>query len=1127
MDTSRRGRRRFYYENGWAEAEGYGNCVIPTWRRGCSSTYNLKEVATALTKWKRETIGVNKDEISYPRKKKDEISRLLKDLQRLEADGSQTDNAEEKSIREKPQTCWKIEENYWAQRAGTTWLRLGDKNTKFFHASAVQRRKRNLISKLKDSSGVWIDEAADIEKHISDFYKELFRDERRVTDLSAMRDYPTVIDQSMQAKLDGPILEWEIKNAVFQMGPSKSPGPDGYPGSFFQRHWMLIKDDLISEIQGFFQNHVFPEGWNITNLTLIPKVRSPKSISQYRPISVANFRATVISKVLANRLKPFIPGMVSELQSAFTGNRSIQDSIIIVHEVMHKLKNRKKGKKYDFLLKLDMQKAYDRINWNFLLTVMEMMGFGENWLKWTKEIVSSDRFSVLVNGHSVPAFKPTRGLRQGDPLSPFLFILASNALSFMLQKEVCCGSLMGIRLNPRCPILSHVMFADDTVIFGKAEPKEMKRITEVLRTYCIISGQTVNENKSAMFFSSNTPQERKIEIAAYLNIDLSRSLGNYLGLPAEWGRSKSEAFNFMLERLSTRAEGWKSVLLSTGGREVMIKSILQAIPSYLFSVFLLPDRILKRMNAIVARFWWAGDARRRTIHWCSIDRLTEPKRAGGLGFRSFREFNLSFLAKLAWKIIQQPEALWVRLLKALYFPSTDFISVPKHRRSSWIWTSVLKGREALLQGLRRSIGNGRDTWIDEAWFPGTEDFRCHPNPRYNCRVADCIDHNRRCWRIDKLREIFPESTIREIIMIPIAPPNWEDKWLWHDNKVGNFTVKSCYSSLKKAGNNPNLHRYKMNEEEWRWLWQLSIPSKIKLFLWKCCTNTIPTMKNLHKRNCCPSPVCVCCGQNDESAEHMLFECSGLGQLWEEAFPGKEKPNGGMSFIAWLKSIKEEPLQQNTMKYIGYCWTKWKMRNDIVFNNDLLNISGMKRRMDKEVSMWENLKTPRPSANPSPSTINEGSDPLPTSHRKVILCDGSFQQDVQKAGIGVVMFASEGHKIDGTAGHFFCRTPGVAEAYAILAAARMASRENEHVIIKSDCLEVINALATRSEWPWEYAAIIDDIRTILQSTTMISVTHCKRSEIGVAHNIANRARMGLLLPNWLAELDHLQSWSYNL
>ncbi|CAN1182958.1 hypothetical protein LINPERHAP2_LOCUS36265 [Linum perenne] len=152
----------------------------------------------------------------------------------------------------------------------------------------------------------------------------------------------------------------------------------------------------------------------------------------------------------------------------------------------------------------------------------------------------------------------------------------------MLSRNVEQRKITGLKLNTRCPILTHILFSDDTNIFGKADRKEADAIGVVIGQYCRLSGLSIDREKSAILFSSNTPTERKEKIAAKFEVDLSISMGNYLGLPAEWGRSKVETFNYMIERLTTRAEGWKSVLLSAGGREVMAKTILQAIQSYLF-----------------------------------------------------------------------------------------------------------------------------------------------------------------------------------------------------------------------------------------------------------------------------------------------------------------------------------------------------------------------------------------------------------------------------------------------------------------------------------------------------------------------------------------------------------------
>ncbi|CAN1179048.1 Uncharacterized mitochondrial protein AtMg00310 [Linum perenne] len=208
-----------------------------------------------------------------------------------------------------------------------------------------------------------------------------------------------------------------------------------------------------------------------------------------------------------------------------------------------------------------------------------------------------------------------------------------------------------------------------------------------------------------------------------------------------------------------KAGNWKSLLLSQGGKETLAKAVLQAAPSYVFSCFMLTDTLLKKMDAVVAKFWWSGDVNRKAIHWCSKERLTSTKQNGGLRFRSFKEFNLAHLTKLCWRIIQQPEALWVRVLKVLYFPRTDFMRATGHHKPSWIWSSILKGKEALIKGLRKNVGNGRDTCFAEAWFLGASDFRCQSSVGSECRIADCIKQDTRQWDVVKLRAMFDEPIV--------------------------------------------------------------------------------------------------------------------------------------------------------------------------------------------------------------------------------------------------------------------------------------------------------------------------------------------------------------------------------
>ncbi|CAN1318107.1 LINE-1 retrotransposable element ORF2 protein [Linum perenne] len=1023
---------------------------------------------------------------------------------------------------------WHAEEEYWANRASVNWAKLGDRNTRFFHLSTIQRRRRNDITRLKRDDGVWIDEPREVKNHVKNFFHKLFKAPKEVIDYAIMEDFPRVVADDTNSRLCRPVEEWEIKKAVFQMGPHKSPGPDGYGGSFFQRHWDLIKGDMVRDVQGFFQSAAFPQDWNLTHIALIPKVTNPERISQYRPISVANFKAKVISKVLSTRLKPILPGLISELQAAFTGNRCIQDSIIILHEVIHKLKNRRKGRNYDFVLKVDMMKAYDRVSWDFLFIILEKMGFSSRWVGWIKAIVSSVKFAVMINGRPTEFFSPTRGLRQGDPISPFLFIMITNALSHLIHAEVIRGGIRGIRLNPSCPPLTHVLFADDTVIFGRATTEEVRNFKDIIARYSAISGQLVNEEKSAMFFSKNTPDEVVRNISGMLGVAMDIKLGKYLGLPAEWGRSKADTFHFLIDRMMSRAGHWNSLLLSQGGKEVLSKAVLQAIPSHVFSCFMLPDSLLNKMDGLIARFWWSGDIKRKSIHWCSKERLTTTKQLGGLGFRSFKEFNLAHLAKLGWRIIHNPNALWVRVLKALYFPRCDFVKAKGHHRPSWIWGSILKGREALFKGLRRNVGNGRDTTFEDAWFPGTEDFRCQPDEHQSWNIAECIDQERRQWDLVKLRSLFAENIVQEIRSIPIGPPNLRDKWIWHFDSKGLFSIKSCYNLLKNGRRDLRAADGSTNRE-WKWIWQLSIPPKVKFFAWRIVSNLLPTKENMMRRKCAADPLCPCCLQTDENLYHLFFDCAVTKEIWRELMPTITPPGQQLPIKEWLERLGEDAPDCGDIraKAVLCCWIVWKARNEMTFQGVKPTSQEMRTKLLMELNRYhigredpQRRGESRP-VNEEATTNLQQADQMPRSHEWRFLCDGSYKEDVQKAGIGVISVNPEGRVVDGVAHRILCRRPIVAEAYAVLTACRLAARERVRSEIWSDCQQVVRACcATDDDGPWECSAIVAEVKNIINSSPWISLVNCRRDQVAIADGIARRVREERLDPHWLSQLQEI-------
>ena len=220
----------------------------------------------------------------------------------------------------------------------------------------------------------------------------------------------------------------------------------------------------INNIAKAFQAGTFSiKEINSTFIALIPKVQKPTMVGEFRPIILCNNSFKIISKCLANWLKPLLQGIISEEQSAFVNLRLIQDNLVVAHEAFHFL--RAKASSPAFGLKIDMNKAYDRAEWDFLQETLTRMGFHCDWIKLVMACVTTVNFKILINGKPGTVLSPSRGLRQGDPLSPYLFIIVCEVLSRNIKKEIQSGNLSGIKLSHNCPGISHLLFADDSLFF--------------------------------------------------------------------------------------------------------------------------------------------------------------------------------------------------------------------------------------------------------------------------------------------------------------------------------------------------------------------------------------------------------------------------------------------------------------------------------------------------------------------------------------------------------------------------------------------------------------------------------------------------------------------------------------
>ena len=249
---------------------------------------------------------------------------------------------------------------------------------------------------------------------------------------------------------------------------------------FYQHFYPIVGECVIKCVLDFLNLGVIPPKFNETHITLIPKDKDPKKITGYWPISLSNVVSRISSKVLANRLKVVLPTIISENQSAVMSNRLIIDNILVVFEVMNHISQKMGGSTGEMALKLDMSKTYDKVEWGGLVQFIGRMGFHTKWIKIIMRCLSSITYSIQINGVPQGHITPTRGLRQGDPLSPYLFLLCAEGLSSLIKKAAMEDKIHGISICRRGPQLSHLLFTDDSLMFCQAITKECEELLHLL-----------------------------------------------------------------------------------------------------------------------------------------------------------------------------------------------------------------------------------------------------------------------------------------------------------------------------------------------------------------------------------------------------------------------------------------------------------------------------------------------------------------------------------------------------------------------------------------------------------------------------------------------------------------------
>ena len=386
------------------------------------------------------------------------------------------------------------------------------------------------------------------------------------------------------------------------MHPSKAPRPNGMLPFFFQKFWHIVKHEVTATVLFVLHLGRYLRKMNYAHIVLIPKKNQLEYIIEYCLISLGNVVSRIISKVLVNQIKPILLNVISDSQSAFVPNRLITDNTAVAFELLHRMRNRRRGKRGYMAVKLDISKAYDRVEWGFLQRIMLKIGLPDQWVNAAMETVRTTSYSTLINRLTKGFITPTHGIKQGDPLSPYLFLLCAEGLSSLICRATENQHLKGATSCNGGVKISHLLFADDSLLFCEATISECQSLLDILALYEKALGQAINRLKTTLFFSSNTKKQVKLTIQIMLGAQIMTNCVRHLGLPMVGGKSKMSTFREVQERVTKRVMGWKEKYISKVGREVLIKTIAQVIPTYSMNKFKIPKKFCDDINSVLAKY---------------------------------------------------------------------------------------------------------------------------------------------------------------------------------------------------------------------------------------------------------------------------------------------------------------------------------------------------------------------------------------------------------------------------------------------------------------------------------------------------------------------------------------------
>lgn len=598
---------------------------------------------------------------------------------------------------------------FCSQKAKCRYLANSDRNSRLFHQVVKRRVARNEIVSVITPSGSHTTSTQEVCSEFLNYYQQLLGVRSRVGlfQFDVMSSGRQITPQA-GLELVGIPTDTNIKDVVFHMGDDKSPGPDGYTVAFFKKAWSIVGPDLCVLVREFFQHGRLLRQLNHTIIALIPKDTHASTVADYRPIACCNVIYKVITKLLATRLAPVMNSVIHEAQAAFVQGRSLAENVLLAQELIKQYNRKRVSPRC--VIKVDIRKAYDSVSWEFLEYALLGIGLPVQFVGLIMECVTTPTFSIRINGDLSGYFRGERGLRQGDPLSPYLFVICMEYFSRLLERAT---GLPEFNYHPRCATqkITHLIYADDLMLFTRGDITSIQIAWDCLLDFGDKSGLRVNPQKSNIFLAGVFGAD-KDDILQAIRIPVGTLPVRYLGIPLAAESLKLPHYAPLIKKLKDNIQRWQPNSLSYAGRLELIRSVLQGVSCFWLSILPVPQSVLDVITRICRQFFW--NSKSSMVAWKDI---VLPKEEGGLGLRDFKTWNSALLTKYIWDIHGRKESLWLRWIDHVYLGHLSFWETQPKKGMSVMFKRFLAIRDELL--VRSGSPDGVISWLQECLHSGT------------------------------------------------------------------------------------------------------------------------------------------------------------------------------------------------------------------------------------------------------------------------------------------------------------------------------------------------------------------------------------------------------------------------